>query len=160
MLEEIREGAVRLKVHKVQVTSKDMEVFYNPVMRMNRDISVLLLGSISAGKLQIADPLAGTGIRSIRFLKELASSKIKKLYINDYSLDSVNLIKKNLRLNKINFNNHRKIIVSCQDANLFLLNSTGFDYIDIDPFGTPNPYLDAACKRISRDGIIAEDIIS
>ena len=43
----------------------------------------------------------------------------------------------------------------CEDANLFLLNSNGFDYIDIDPFGTPNPFLDSAIKRISRQGILA-----
>ena len=36
-----------------------------------------------------------------------------------------------------------------------MLNSSGFDYIDIDPFGTPNPYLDSAIRRISREGILA-----
>ena len=35
------------------------------------------------------------------------------------------------------------------------MNSTGFDYIDVDPFGSPNPFLDAAIKRIARDGILA-----
>ena len=54
-------------------------------------------------------------------------------------------------MNKIN----SKVRVFNEDANLFLLNSKGFDYIDIDPFGTPNPYLDSACKRISREGILA-----
>jgi len=54
-----------------------------------------------------------------------------------------------------NFVGNKKIIIKNQDANLFLLNSTGFDYIDIDPFGTPNPFLDSAVKRISRDGILA-----
>jgi tRNA (guanine26-N2/guanine27-N2)-dimethyltransferase len=38
---------------------------------------------------------------------------------------------------------------------LLLLTSRGFDYIDIDPWGTPNPYLDSACRRISRGGILA-----
>ena len=30
-----------------------------------------------------------------------------------------------------------------------------FDYIDLDPFGSPNPFLSAAIARISREGIIA-----
>ncbi|MEM3127338.1 MAG: tRNA (guanine(10)-N(2))-dimethyltransferase, partial [Candidatus Woesearchaeota archaeon] len=60
-------------------------------------------------------------------------------------------IKKNLDLNNIK----SKIIISNTEASKFLLESTGFDYIDIDPFGYPGPFLDAACKRISRDGIIA-----
>ena len=36
-----------------------------------------------------------------------------------------------------------------------MLNSTGFDYIDIDPFGNPSPFLDFACKKIARNGILA-----
>ena len=30
-----------------------------------------------------------------------------------------------------------------------------FDYIDIDPFGSPNPFLAAAIGRITRNGIVA-----
>jgi len=47
------------------------------------------------------------------------------------------------------------VFLSNEDANLFLLNSNGFDHIDIDPFGTPNPFIDSACKRLARDGILA-----
>jgi tRNA (guanine26-N2/guanine27-N2)-dimethyltransferase len=36
-----------------------------------------------------------------------------------------------------------------------MLNSSGFDYIDIDPFGSPNAFLDSAIRRISREGILA-----
>ena len=149
----INEGLIRLKIPKAEKISKDMGVFYNPVMSMNRDISILLLNSINKVNLQIADPLAATGVRSVRFLKELDKSKIKDIYINDYSKDAVKLIKHNLALNKILYKN--KVFLSNEDANLFLLNSNGFDYIDIDPFGTPNPFIDSACKRLARDGILA-----
>lgn len=144
----ITEGSARLKIPKAEKVSKEMEVFYNPVMKLNRDISVLLLNSISKNNLQIADPLAATGIRGIRFLKELNKNNIKKIYINDHDKDAVKLIKENLTLNKIQYKNNKKINIKNEDANLFLLNSTGFDYIDIDPFGTPNPFLDSASKRI------------
>ena len=154
-MEIINEGSIKLKIPKAEKVSKEMGVFYNPIMSLNRDISILLLNSINKNSMQIADPLAATGIRSIRFLKELSKNKIKIICINDHDKKSVNLIKNNLSLNKIRYKNNPKIKIYNQDANLFLLNSTGFDYIDIDPFGTPNPFLDAACRRIARDGILA-----
>lgn len=150
----MREGKAIIKVPKVEIVSKGMGVFYNPVMKFNRDISVLLLSSIDKDKMQICDLLAGSGVRSIRFLLELKKSKIESITINDYSSKSVNSIKKNLKLNKINIKNN-KIMIANEDANLFLINSSGFDYIDVDPFGTPNPYLDSAVRRIARDGILA-----
>jgi tRNA (guanine26-N2/guanine27-N2)-dimethyltransferase len=103
--------------------------------------------------MRIADILAASGIRSIRFVKELPKSKINEIHINDYSRESLKLINENLKINKLNKN--KKIKVTNEDANLFLLNSTGFDYIDIDPFGTPNPFLDSSVRRLSREGILA-----
>ena len=151
----VNEGSIKLKTARAEKISKKMGVFYNPVMSLNRDISILLLNSINKNNLQIADPLAATGIRSIRFLKELNKNKIKRVYMNDYNKDAINLIKQNLALNKINYKNNQKINIKNQDANLFLLNSNGFDYIDIDPFGSPNFFIDSACKRLARDGILA-----
>ena len=149
MLNEIREGKAKIKA-SVGKISKKLEVFYNPIMKFNRDISILLLDCVENKDLQVGSPLAGSGVREVRFLLEL--KKIKKIYVNDYSENAVKAIKENIKLNKIS---SKKIEVSMKDANLFLLESKGFDYIDIDPFGTPNPFLDAAVKRISRNGILA-----
>jgi tRNA (guanine26-N2/guanine27-N2)-dimethyltransferase len=149
----INEGLARIKASKADIVSKDMGVFYNPVMSFNRDISVILLNSIENKNMQIADPLAATGIRSIRFLKELLKGKIKSVSINDKEKSSTDLIKDNLKLNKIK--QSRKISINNEDANIFMLNSNGFDYIDIDPFGSPNQFLDSAIRRISRNGILA-----
>ena len=133
--------------------SKELDVFYNPAMKLNRDISVLLLNAIQRSQLQIADPLAGSGIRSIRFLKELKKNKIKAIAINDASPRAVGAIRKNLKKNDIK--TKQMITLHNEDASMFILKSSGFDYIDIDPFGSPNPFLDAAVKRLSRDGILA-----
>ncbi len=145
---EIVEGKAKILVRLDEKISKKMRVFYNPHMRLNRDLAVAILNSTRHKPVIAADLLAGTGIRSIRFLLE---TKIKGIHINDASIKAYNLIKKNLKLNKIK----KRIKVFNQDANLFLLNSKGFSYIDIDPFGSPNPYLDASIKRLSRKGIIA-----
>ena len=158
----VKEGRAIIKVPFADKISKKMDVFYNPVMKINRDISILLLNSIDNKNMQIALPLAGSGVRGIRFLKELKTGKVKSISFNDYSINAVNSIKSNLKLNKINYfsikndyNENKRIQIYNEDANLFLLNSRGFDYIDIDPFGSSNFFLDSAIKRISRNGILA-----
>ena len=148
----IQEGKATIKATLPKIVSKDMDVFYNPVMKLNRDISVLLLKTIPQKNLNIADPLAGSGIRSIRFLKELPKSKIKNIVINDKDKKAITNIKSNLRLNGLK---NKNITLENKDAKIFLLESKGFDYIDIDPFGSPIPFLDAAVSRISRNGILA-----
>lgn len=156
MMQTIQEGRAKILIKKTEKISRQMPVFYNPVMKLNRDISILLLNSIDKNNLQIADPLAGSGIRSLRFLLELNKDKIKEISVNDYSKGFVNYFKNNLKLNRINNKTIKnKIKITSEDANLFILKSSGFDYIDIDPFGTPNPFLDAAAKRLSREGILA-----
>jgi tRNA (guanine26-N2/guanine27-N2)-dimethyltransferase len=151
-MDKIKEGRAVISVYEGKI-SKKLPVFYNPVMKMNRDISVLLLNSVADKEIKIADIMAGSGVRSIRFLLELEKGKISGITINDYSENAVKDIKKNLRLNKIKIS--KKIEITNKDANNLLLESFGFNYIDIDPFGTPNPFLDSAVKRISREGILA-----
>ncbi|MEK6943029.1 MAG: tRNA (guanine(26)-N(2))-dimethyltransferase [Nanoarchaeota archaeon] len=151
----VMEGSAKIRIKEQKIVSKEMGVFYNPVMGFNRDVSVLLLDSIENKNMQIADPLAASGIRSIRFLKELGKHKIKNISINDYNNDAIKSIKNNFKLNKIKIKNNKKVLIHNEDATLFLMKSSGFDYIDIDPFGTPNPFLDAACRRIARNGILA-----
>ena len=145
-MKKIQEGSAIIEIDENPKVSKKLEVFYNPLMKLNRDLTVLLLNSIPNKKMKIADVMAGTGVRSIRMIKELGKSKAKEIYVNDIS--SINKIKRNLKLNKVKAN------VFSEDANLFLLKNQGFDYIDIDPFGNPNEFLDAAVKRISRNGVL------
>ena len=147
----IKEGEIEIKISNEKKISKKLEVFYNPVMKLNRDVSIILLNSLDKKNMQIGLPLSGSGIRGLRFLKELKKDIIGGIYFNDYSKSAVLRIKENLKQNKIS----GKYKLSCEDANAFILNSKGFDYIDVDPFGTPNPFLDSSVKRISRNGILA-----
>lgn len=151
-MKQISEGKVVILVHEGKI-SKKLPVFYNPVMKLNRDLSIILLKSLKRQGLRIADPLAGSGVRSLRFLKELPKNQIKEIHVNDVKKDFLKIFKLNLRKNKLKLS--KKIKLSNQDANLFLLQNRGFDYIDIDPFGTPNPFLDSAVKSINRNGILA-----
>jgi len=151
MYKIIQEGKAKIKIGIEEKISRKLPVFYNPIMKLNRDISILLLDSIENKNMSIGLPLSATGIRGIRFLKELPKSKIKMIRFNDVDKNSIKIIKQNLKLNKIK----NKVKVFNQDANLFMLGPYGFDYIDIDPYGSPNIFLDSAIKRISREGILA-----
>jgi tRNA (guanine26-N2/guanine27-N2)-dimethyltransferase len=150
--EIIKEGQAIIKTQLPKIVSKEMEVFYNPIMQLNRDISLMILKTFNKNNLKIADPMAGSGIRSIRFLKELNPEKIEKIYLNDHSDKAIKLIKENIDLNNINYD---KIIINNIDANKFLEENKPFDYIDIDPFGSPNPFLMKGIECLSKEGILA-----
>ena len=151
-MQRLTEGKVSFFAPVSKVVSKELPVFYNPVMALNRDISVLLLQALKRKNLVIADPLAGTGIRTVRFLKELPANTIKELRANDGNPAFPALLKKQLKANKLSA---KRVTVSKNEATRFILDGPGLDYLDIDPFGSPNPFLDAACKKIARDGILA-----
>ncbi|MBI2546655.1 hypothetical protein HYV81_05750 [Candidatus Woesearchaeota archaeon] len=149
----ITEGKAKIKASIGKITAK-MDVFYNPVMKLNRDISVLML-KVKGKKMKIADPLAASGVRALRFLLE--TRNVESIAINDSSGKAVESIIGNIKLNEKGLKKlKQKIEVYNKDANLFLLEHAGsFDYIDIDPFGNPNNFLDAAVKRIAKVGILA-----
>ncbi|MHA1931131.1 MAG: hypothetical protein ACW96X_01250, partial [Promethearchaeota archaeon] len=170
-LSTIKEGSVEFYMHKNDVDSipsKSMSVFYNRKMEINRDISNLAICSFNRiynkNPLIIMDSMAASGISSIRMLKECKN--VKKIYINDINPLAVDLINKNLLLNKL-INQSSLIEVSRKDANyLFTEFSQNFhtnsnnmqekpNIISIDPFGTPNLYVDAAFKAIqNKDGLL------
>ncbi len=158
-MEIVREVNTEIKIVKPKkdVHAK-MEVFYNPLMKSNRNISILLLNALGGKNMNLALPLAGSGIRALRFLQELKKGKIDSIYINDKKENFIKNFKENLGLNKIK---PTKLKIFNQEANDFLLNQHKddfcgyFDYIDIDPFGSPNPFLSSAVARIKRGGILA-----
>ncbi len=151
-LKQTTEGKAKILVYSAEKISSELPVFYNPVMKFNRDVSVALLKALGRKDLIIADIMAGSGVRSIRFFKELPKSMIKELHVNDSSADAVKLIKKNFKLNKIKSKN---VFFANKEANKLLLEIGKADYIDIDPFGSPNYFLDSACKKLADKGILA-----
>lgn len=164
-MERITEVSATIQAKPKEIVDKKMPVFYNPVMKMNRDISILLLSAFSKlraessvqsdSPLRIADPLAGSGIRSIRMIKELPSDMIKEMSVNDKKENYKEYLETNLELSKLSDEQKAKIKIFNEDANTFLFENRPFDYIDIDPFGTPNPFLDSAIRSLRSEGILA-----
>lgn len=150
MFKEISEGKTKLLVPrrgKLGITEKGERkppVFYNPRMKLNRDVCCSVLRVLTKReKIFFADLLAGSGAKGIRVANESAST----VHLNDASKDAYELIKKNAKLNDL------KVEVSNKDANLFL-QETRFNFIDIDPFGTPVPFLDNAAMRVEKNGYL------
>ncbi len=154
-MQRISEGRVEVLIPEVRdIVSSDMPVFYNPKMRVNRDLTVLVLRWLCRDREGIlaADPLAASGVRSIRFLLE--AECVEKVYLNDINEQAIELIHRNMELNGVSKERYE---VSNREANLFLRHRRGFgfDFLDLDPFGTPVPFLESAMLSMKRGGILS-----
>ncbi len=150
----IKEGQATIQTDDKEKISRDLSVFYNPIMKRNRDLTLLLIESLKRKDLRIGDVLAGSGVRSIRLLKELPKKMIKEIVINDIKEDFEKIIENNLKLSGFS-KIPDKLIIKNSEANKLMLESHSFDYLDIDPFGSPNPFLDFGVRRSKRKGILA-----
>ena len=134
-------------------------VFYNAKQSLNRDISIMMLHAIKnlqLNKLEnVVETFAGTGIRALRYA--LQGPKLQNLYINDISPPSINLTKDNFALykDKITTQTHyynmdaKLLFLELRQQDIFL------DFIDIDPYGTPQPYLRNALLTLENSGVLA-----
>ena len=125
--------------------------FYNPAMELNRDFSIAvvqwLLSTSKKKHLFLLDGLAATGVRGIRFAHELQG--FYDVTINDWSEEAFKVIKKNIE--KKRFKN-----IHCTNLNFNqLVLQQNYDYIDVDPFGSPVSFIDAAIQSIRHHGVLA-----
>lgn len=167
------------------------DVFYNPAQVFNRDISLLVVSVFArirkveveekqrrreesakkAGRpsysgplpgLHILEALSATGIRSIRYAKELGEGPegIRRIVANDLDETAVAHIRRNLVHNGIG----SCIEATCGDAAAHMyahkargpggLGDAGYAVIDIDPYGTASPFLDAAVQAVADGGLL------
>ena len=155
----IQEHLIKLPIEENSIVSKELDIFYNRIMSLNRSITILMIKSYFQDQtIRIADILAGTGIRTLRLIKELLQNKEYFILVNDKNPKLNEVFEQGL---KLNFNDDEikeiqtKILVTNKDANLALNENKFFDYIDVDPFGSPNPFLDTSIQRIKNKGMIA-----
>jgi tRNA (guanine26-N2/guanine27-N2)-dimethyltransferase len=162
--EMVKEGKVavlvpKLAAFKVQPSDyapSKAPVFYNPVMELNRDIAVLAVQAyqrVANREISICEPLTSTGIRGVRFATEVRG--VKTVLISDINERAFNLAKHNVQLNGV----AERVTVQHKDANC-LLSCHGaphkrFDVVDVDPFGSPVPYLDSAVRALRNGGLLA-----
>jgi tRNA (guanine26-N2/guanine27-N2)-dimethyltransferase len=162
--ETIKEGKVEVLVPKLSaygVVPSDYApsrapVFYNPIMEFNRDLSVLAFKAyqhLVSHEISICEPLTSQGIRGIRYATEIEG--VTRVLLSDINHHAYELAQHNIERNNL----QNKIILEHKDANYVLSCNASpkmrFDVIDIDPFGTPVPYLDPAFRALKNRGLLA-----
>jgi len=162
--EVVREGKTSVVVPRLEAYVKEVweyapskaPVFYNPAMELNRDVAVLALQTYQRTvdkEISVCEPLAGCGIRGVRFAIEVEG--IRKLVLNDINSEAAKLAKLNAERNNL----AERVLVMNEDANLLLSRYAAprkrFDSIDVDPFGSPAPYLDSAVRALRDGGLLA-----
>lgn len=127
--------------------TKDAEVFYNPAMKINRDISEIAVKKLSQtlDDFRTCDLMAASGIRAFRYAEYST-----KLHINDANPRAVKSIKEATDRYGI------EAEITEEDANVYLSGMRNyFNFIDIDPFGKFLPYIDSAARAASHEAAVA-----
>ena len=125
--------------------------FHNPAMADCRTRSVLLMDYMlddewfNKPKIYTIDALCATGSRINRWLSELPKEKANRLQITGADLDQEALEYAQQNCPGVEFRN--------EDSRQVLL-SSGWQWVDIDPFGSPVPFLDSAMQSSARRAVM------
>ncbi|XP_064098901.1 tRNA (guanine(26)-N(2))-dimethyltransferase-like isoform X3 [Macrobrachium nipponense] len=131
------------------------DVFYNPVQEFNRDLSVAVLRQFASEHqdgIRILEGLAASGLRSIRYAREIEG--VKEVVANDISKQAIECMKRNIKHNNV----EGVVIPSHKDASMLMYEnrepSKRFHAIDLDPYGSPHIFLDGAVQCVIDGGIL------
>ncbi|KIY43399.1 N2,N2-dimethylguanosine tRNA methyltransferase [Fistulina hepatica ATCC 64428] len=119
-------------------------------------------------KSTIIEALSATGLRSIRYAKEIPL--VKYVIANDFSPAAVEAMKRNVELNGLGptFEDTTsdspklaypgKVRVNQGDASALMYehrhHKSQVDVVDLDPYGTAAPFIDAAVQCVSDGGLL------
>ena len=132
------------------------EVFYNPAQVFNRDLSILAISVFGrsfsnppTGPLSVFEGLAASGLRSIRYVKELKFRDVQ-VTANDIEKIAVERMTRNANHNGIS-----TLSITNDDAILHLhMNKGQYDVIDLDPYGSCSVFLDSAIASVKPNGLL------
>src|SRR5882672_7253900 len=149
----IREGLVELELpddprldRAKGPQSKGRMVFYNPAARPSRDLTVALLRAAPAPARgwRVLDGLCGSGVRGLRVALEV--ERVNEVVLNDGDPESAALAA--AQVARLGIGNvrvtHRALEEALSDS------STRFDFIDLDPYGSPVRFLTSAAVRCAK----------
>lgn len=105
---------------------------------------------------RILDALSATGLRAIRYAKEIP--RATSIVANDLSPQATSSINLNVEYNKVS----EKVRATSGDARTHMYDSAArnpskpppYEVIDLDPYGTASPFLDAAVKAVVDGGLL------
>jgi len=132
---DVEEGGLAFEVPEQPDAGAGDAVFYNPDQELNRDLTVATLRAYREREDRAdtyLDGMAAAGLRGAR-----AAAEGWEVTCCDVDPDAVALTRENLARNGLDAD------VVERDVNA-LLHESYFDVVDLDPFGTPVPFADAA----------------
>ncbi|ODQ66241.1 guanine-N2--methyltransferase [Nadsonia fulvescens var. elongata DSM 6958] len=107
---------------------------------------------ISLVPINILEALSASGLRAIRYAKEIP--QVKTILANDFDPAAVKTIERNVKHNGV----ENIVKPSTGDANAVMYaskaSSIPFHVIDLDPYGTAAPFVDAAVQSVVDDGLL------
>ncbi len=118
----------------------DKGVFYNPHMEYCRTLSSKIVGAIEED-LNILDAFTASGIRGLRY--KLENKNVKSLIALDYSEKAVKNAKKNISKNGTVIKDEITHFLNTQC-------SESINFIELDPFGSPAPYIYDSIRCLSK----------
>jgi tRNA (guanine26-N2/guanine27-N2)-dimethyltransferase len=157
-LQEITEGITKLLVPSDSITEKvppKSPAFFNPNAKLNRDLSMIAYRAFvgMGNNRNMADALAGVGARSVRAAVEV--EELDEVYINDANPIAIDMARQSSALNRV----ENKCRFSVNGVCKFLIEHSAkgsrFDIVDLDPFGTPAPYIDCALRAVCAEGLLS-----
>ncbi|WBW71627.1 tRNA (guanine-N2-)-methyltransferase Trm1 [Schizosaccharomyces osmophilus] len=105
-------------------------------------------GSSNVG-FNVLEALSATGLRAIRYAKELPN--VKKILANDLLARAVEAIDANVKRNDVS----HIVVPNKGDANSVMHSfKNQYDVIDLDPYGTATPFLDSAVQSVANNGLL------
>lgn len=121
--------------------------FYNPALELDRDLCVLISQyAVHVGCKKFLDGLGSTGIRGLRIANEIEGDI--KVEISEINPASFKKIERNAKLNGLDVKTWN------MDVRI-LCTMKKYDYIDIDPYGSPTPFASSAFNGLRQKGITA-----
>jgi len=136
----VREGGVELAVPEQADDGVGENVFFNPRMELNRDVTVAALRAYREREPRAEtylDATAATGVRGVR-----AAAEGWDVTLADVDPDAVERCRTNLARNDLDGE-----VVGRDARSLLHDRERVVDVVDIDPFGSPVPFADAALSN-------------
>lgn len=138
---QVREGGVTVEVPEERHGASEGSgsgVFYNPVQELNRDVTVGVLRAVADECDSYLDAMTASGVRAVR-----AADAGYDVTGCDVDPEAVELARENLAANDLAGEVvHRNVNAHMHEHH--------HDVVDLDPFGTPIPFADAACRSADR----------
>lgn len=126
-------------------------VFFNPAASLNRDVSIAL--TEAAGGSTFCDSMAGVGARGLRVAREVDG--VGSVALVDFNGKALKAARRAAALNKV----LRKCEFAESETSSYMFSRFGrdmrFDFVDVDPFGTPVRYLQAALSATADGGVLS-----